>query len=91
MNLDALFEKIEDSKNDVEKCIKYSSVINHLEVLIENIGFQKSDNIIIQHINDRLKETIDDILRNNIKITKNRIKFLLYYNNEKRDNNSISR
>lgn len=91
MNLDALFEKIEDSKNDVEKCIKYSSVINHLEVLIEHIGFQKSDNIITQYINDRLKETIDDILKNNIKITKNRIKFLLYYNNEKRDNNSISR
>lgn len=91
MNLDALFEKIEDSKNDVEKCIKYSSVINHLEVLIENIEFQKSDNIIIQYINDRLKETIDNILKNNIKITKNRIKFLLYYNNEKRDNNSVSR
>ena len=91
MNLDALFEKIEDLKNDVEKCIKYSSVINHLEVLIENIGFRKSDNIMIQYINDRLKETIDDILKNNIKITKNRIKFLLYYNNEKRDNNSVSR
>ena len=84
MDLDAIYKEYESIKQDDEKILFLAKVINYIEGLYTNIGFNPSECSYIDNINKVLKEEIDKTLTTLIDKFKTEIKFLMYYNNEKK-------
>lgn len=62
MNINQIYRDIESIQDDVDKCIKYSAIINHLEAVKSSIGFESTNIQWIDDINNIVKkETINQI------------------------------
>ena len=90
MELDKIYEEFESIKTDKEKVLFCAKIINYVETLYTNIGFNPSEVNYINNINQCLKQEIDKTLNSLIKTFTKEIEFILYYNNETRNNNRNS-
>ena len=74
MNINQIYRDIESIQDDVDKCIKYSAIINHLEAVKRSIGFERTNIQLIDDINNIVKEEtitqIDIIIDDCIKFIK---------------------
>lgn len=91
MDLNNIYKELSSIKNDKDKVIYFAKIISYLENLKQSIAFAPSETNFINIINEELKKEIDNIINKLIEDFSNEITFLLYYNNEEKNNNRFSR
>lgn len=88
MNLDNIYEELENIKDDKEKILYIARILNYIEELSFAIGFKDSNINFIKTINNYLKQEINKILNNLSENFTKEIEFILYYNNIHNKNNN---
>ena len=91
MGLNNIYEELESIKSDKEKLLYCAKIINYIESLYSNIGFNESEVNYINNINSVIKTEIDKTLNTLVHTFMTEIEFILHYNNETRNNNRTSR
>lgn len=91
MDLNDIYKELSSIKNDKDKVIYFAKIISYLENLKQSIAFAPSETNFINILNEELKKEIDNIINKLIEDFSKEITFLLYYNNEEKNNNRFSR